>query len=86
LLQQGKSKKKVMVVDEDSTAIRSLTDVLEAKGYSVVESNGNELVENAIAAQPDIIILNSVYSGKQEMVQALRFEKGLENVLFLMYQ
>jgi CheY-like chemotaxis protein len=75
-----------MVVDEDSTAIRSLTDVLEAKGYSVVESNGNELVENAIAAQPDIIILNSVYSGKQEMVQALRFEKGLENVLFLMYQ
>jgi CheY-like chemotaxis protein len=86
LLQQGKSKKKVMVVDEDSTAIRSLTDVLEAKGYSVVESNGNELVENAIAAQPDIIILNSIYSGKQDMVQALRFEKGLENVLFLMYQ
>jgi CheY-like chemotaxis protein len=86
LLQQGKSKKKVMVVDEDSTAIRSLTDVLEAKGYNVVESNGNELVEKAIAAQPDIIILNSVYSGKQEMVQALRFEKGLENVLFLMYQ
>ena len=86
LLQQGKSKKKVMVVDEDSTAIRSLTDVLEAKGYNVVESNGNELVEKAIAAQPDIIILNSIYSGKQEMVQALRFEKGLENVLFLMYQ
>src|SRR6188472_3792848 len=86
LLQQGKSKKKVMVVDEDVTAIRSLTDVLEAKGYNVVESNGNELVENAIAAQPDIIILNSVYSGKQDMVQALRFEKGLENVLFLMYQ
>jgi len=86
LLQQGKSKKKVMVVDEDSTAIRSLTDVLEAKGYSVIESNGNELLENAIATQPDIIILNSIYSGKQEMVQALRFEKGLENVLFLMYQ
>src|SRR6188472_4812390 len=86
LLEQGKSKKKVMVVDEDVTAIRSLTDVLEAKGYNVVESNGNELVENAIAAQPDIIILNSVYSGKQDMVQALRFEKGLENVLFLMYQ
>ena len=85
-LATGKAKEKVMVVDEDSTAIRSLTDVLEAKGYNVVESNGNELVEKAIAAQPDIIILNSVYSGKQEMVQALRFEKGLENVLFLMYQ
>lgn len=86
LLEQGKSKRKVMVVDEDSAAVRTLTDVLETKGYHVVESNGKELVEHAIATQPDIIILNSVYSGKQEVVQTLRFEKGLENVLFLIYQ
>ena len=86
LLEQGKSRKKVMVVDEDSAAVRSLTDVLQAKGYHVVESDGTALVQTAIATQPDIIILNSVQSGKNEMVQALRFEKGLENVLFLMYQ
>jgi signal transduction histidine kinase/CheY-like chemotaxis protein len=86
LLDQGKSKKKVMVVDEDSAAVRSLTDVLQAKGYHVVESNGKELMATAIATQPDIIILNSVNSGKQEIVQTLRFEKGLENVLFLLYQ
>ena len=86
LLEQGKSRKKVMVVDEDSAAIRTLTDVLEAKGYHVVESDGKELVEKAISSQPDIIILNSVHSDKQEMIQTLRFEKGLENVLFLIYQ
>ncbi len=86
LLEQGKSKKKVMVVDEDSTAVRTLTDVLQAKGYQVVESDGKELVEKAILNQPDIIILNSVLSDKQEIVQSLRFEKGLENVLFLIYQ
>ena len=86
LLEQGKSKKKVMVVDEDSAAVRSLTDVLQAKGYHVVESDGKELVENAISTQPDIIILNSVLSDKHEIVQSLRFEKGLENVLFLIYQ
>ena len=86
LLEQGKSKKKVMVVDEDSAAVRSLTDVLQAKGYHVVESDGKELVQKAISAQPDIIILNSVLSDKQEIVQSLRFEKGLENVLFLIYQ
>ena len=86
LLEQGKSKKKVMVVDEDSAAVRSLTDVLQAKGYHVVESDGKELVKKAISAQPDIIILNSVLSDKQEIVQSLRFEKGLENVLFLIYQ
>ena len=75
-----------MVVDEDSAAVRSLTDVLQARGYHVVESNGKELMEKAIATQPDIIILNSVLSGKQEIVQTLRFEKGLENVLFFIYE
>ncbi len=86
LLEQGKSKKKVMIVDEDSEAVRSLTDVLKTKGYHVVESDGKELIEKAISTQPDIIILNSVLSDKQEIVQSLRFEKGLENVLFLIYQ
>ncbi len=86
LLEQGKSKKKVMVVDEDSVTVRVLTDVLEAKGYQVVESDGKELVEKAVSMQPDIIILNSVISDKNEIVKSLRFEKGLENVLFLIYQ
>jgi CheY-like chemotaxis protein len=86
LLEQGKSKKKVMVVDEDTGTMSTLSDVLKAKGYFVVESDGKELMEKAIATQPDIIMINSVLSGKQEIVQTLRFEKGLENVLFLVYQ
>ncbi|HEX5651494.1 MAG TPA: GAF domain-containing protein [Chitinophagaceae bacterium] len=87
LLEQGKSRKKVMVVDEDTAAVKSLTDVLQTRGYQVVESDGTEMVEKAIATQPDIIILNSVMSAnKQEIVQTLRFEKGLENVLFFIYQ
>ena len=75
-----------MVVDEDSVVVRTLADVLQAKGYQVVESDGKELVEKAISTQPDIIILNSVISDRQEIVKSLRFEKGLENVLFLIYQ
>ena len=86
LLEQGKSRKKVLVVDEDSEAVRTLTDVLQAKGYHVMESDGKELLARAIATQPDIIILNSMISEKQEIVQTLRFEKGLENVLLLIYQ
>jgi len=85
LLDQGKSKKKVMVVDEDASTIRSITDVLETRGYQVVESNGSELVSRAVLSKPDIIILNSLLSS-DEAVRALRFEKGLENVLFLIYQ
>ena len=85
LLEQGKSKKKVMVVDEDASTVRTLVNVLEARGYQVVESNGSELVANAVSSKPDIIILNSLLSSNQG-VRSLRFEKGLENVLFLIYQ
>jgi signal transduction histidine kinase/CheY-like chemotaxis protein len=85
LLEQGKSKKKVMVVDEDASTVRTLVNVLEARGYQVVESNGDELVANAVSAKPDIIILNSMLSSNRS-VRSLRFEKGLENVLFLIYQ
>ena len=85
LLDQGKSRKKVMVVDEDASTIRTLTGALETRGYTVVESSGSELVSKAVLSKPDIIILNSLLSS-DEAVRALRFEKGLENVLFLIYQ
>jgi signal transduction histidine kinase/CheY-like chemotaxis protein len=86
LLDQGKSHRKVMIVDEDASAVGTLTQVLKEGGYQVVESNGAELVASAVAAKPDIIILNSLISGRQEAVHSLRFEKGLENVLFLIYR
>jgi CheY-like chemotaxis protein len=86
LLDQGKSHKKVMVVDEDESAVRTLTQVLKEGGYQVVESNGTELMASAVAAKPDIIILNSLVSNRHDAVRSLRFEKGLENVVFLIYQ
>ncbi len=84
LLDQGKSRKKVMVVDEDASTIRTLTDVLETRGYDVVESNGSDLISRAVLSKPDVIILNSLLSSN-EGVRALRFERGMENVLFLIY-
>ena len=86
LLEQGKSKKKVMIVDEDSGAVNTLTEVLQAKGYEVMESSEQELMEKAVANLPDIIIISAGLSGKQDIVKTLRFEKGLENVLFVVYQ
>ena len=86
LLEQGKSKRKVMIVDEDASTAKTLAEVLQTRGYNVVESNGTELIKKAIESKPDIIILNSVLSKDQEMIKTIRFEKGLENVLFMMYQ
>jgi DNA-binding response OmpR family regulator len=86
LLELGRSARRVLVVDEDASAVKMLSDVLQARGYSVSEASGSELVATAVAIQPDIIMLNAILSDKQEVVQLLRFEKGLEHVLFLVYQ
>ena len=54
-----------MVVDEDSVCSAFINRCIANKRIPGVESDGKELVEKAIATQPDIIILNSVFSGKQ---------------------
>jgi signal transduction histidine kinase/CheY-like chemotaxis protein/ligand-binding sensor domain-containing protein len=86
LIEQRKSHKRVMVVDEDASTVRTLTDVLTTRGYTVVEARGDDLMERAVAMQPDIILLNSVSSARSDAAKMLRFEKGMENVLFLVYQ
>lgn len=67
-----------MIVDEDNGTVNTLSEVLKTKGYIVTESNGKELMVNAVANQPDIIIMNSVLSENQEVVKSLRFEKALK--------
>ena len=86
LIEQKKSHKRVLVVDEDASTVRTLTDVLTARGYTVMEARGDDLLARALAVQPDIIMLNSVSSAQSDAVHMLRFEKGMENVLFLVYQ
>lgn len=84
LLSLGHSKKKVLVVDEDETAVKTLSDVLTAKGYNVVGAcNGQECIEKAVTEKPDMIILDAIISDQHDIVKTLRFEKGLENVYFV---
>ena len=85
LLEQRKTHKRVLVVDDDASAVKTLTEVLKARGYSVTEARGHDLFEKAKMLQPDIIMLSSS-DPKPEIVQTLRFEKGLENVLFFVYR
>lgn len=85
LLSQGCSKKKVLVVDDDVNTVKTLVAVLEAKGYAVVETaDGPECIQKAIEMQPDLIILDSVLSRQYDIVKTLRFEKGLENLFFVL--
>ncbi|MBN3962129.1 PAS domain S-box protein [Nostoc sp. NMS8] len=85
LLYQGTSSKKVLVVDKNASALKILSDVLQAQGYSVIEaSNPQECINKALSAKPDMIIIDSIFSQEADLVKTLRFEKDLENVFFIM--
>ncbi|WP_445383196.1 response regulator [Robiginitalea sp. IMCC43444] len=86
LLEQGVSKKRVLVVDEDASTVKSLTDVLTARGYKVVEANPDKLLETASEIKPDIIMLNSLHENGDKSIKELKFQKGMENVMFFVYQ
>jgi hypothetical protein len=66
--------------------VKTLSEVLRARGYTVSDTRGESLDEAARALQPDIIMLSSLSSPTSDVVQMLRFEKGLENVLMFVYQ
>ncbi|MDC0834184.1 PAS domain-containing protein [Geitlerinema sp. CS-897] len=85
LLSQGSSKKKVLVVDRDASALKVLSEVLAAQGYSVAEASTDlECIEKALSLKPDIIAIDSGFFQQHDIVKTLRFEKGLENVLFVL--
>ena len=85
LLSQGSSAKKVLVVDTTASTLLTLSEILKAQGYNVVEaSNGEECIEKALSIKPDMIIVDSVLSQQHDLVKTLRFEKGLENFFFIL--
>lgn len=85
LISKGASKKKVLVVDEDETTIKTLSEALAIKGYNVVSAcNGSECIVRAKTEMPDVIIMDSIISDYDNIVKTLKFEKGLENVLFIL--
>ncbi len=87
LLAQGTSKKKVLVVDEDEATVKTLSDALQSQGYTVTAAyNGDDGVEKAVANRPDMVIVRSLLSEKHNMVKTLRFEKGMENLVFLLFE
>ena len=85
LLNQGVSSRKVLVVDKNASTLKTVSDVLQTQGYDVSEaSNSQECIEKALALQPDMIIVDSLLSQQHNLVKTLRFEKGMENVLFIL--
>ena len=87
LLARGPSKKKVLVVDEDAATVQTLSAALQAQGYSVVSAtSGPDGIARALADQPDLVLVRSALSEQHQVVQTLRFTKGMETVSFLLFE
>jgi signal transduction histidine kinase/DNA-binding response OmpR family regulator len=84
LISQGASRKKVMVVDENASTVEMLTGALAAKGYAVVNASRGDCLLKADLERPDMIIIDAVLSDRHDIVRTLRFNKGLERVVFVL--
>ena len=85
LVSREGTKKKVLLVNQDPQAIKALTQTLQSKGDTIVEvCDGKNCITRAMLTQPDTIIFDASISGYQEIEKALRKEKGLESVSFIL--
>jgi signal transduction histidine kinase/DNA-binding response OmpR family regulator len=85
LIAEGHSNKKVLIIDENLSTVRTLTQALQARGYQVSEADSRtDGMHKALSIRPDMIIVNTLLSEHHHLVKTLRFEKGLENVFFVL--
>lgn len=58
-------KKKILVVDDESTIVELLTIALELKGYDVIcAMNAAEAMKKAVENQPDLMIIDIMLPGE----------------------
>ena len=85
LVSREGTKKKVLLVNQDPQAIKTLTQTLQSKGDTIVEvCDGKNCIARAMLTQPDTVIFDASISGYHEIEKALRKEKGLESVSFIL--
>lgn len=85
LLDQSSSNRKVLMVDLPPSTIKTLTEVLISKGYTVTESTtGNDAIAHALALNPTMVIVDAAISVESDLVKTLRFDNGLEIIFLIM--
>ncbi|MEJ2663030.1 MAG: response regulator [Spirochaetia bacterium] len=85
LITQGETLKKILIVDESESAVKSLADVLQTKGYTVGKAySGRQAIKMARQMKPELIILDSLLKERNEITKTIRFVKGMENVCFIL--
>jgi CheY-like chemotaxis protein len=73
----------VMVIDDDLAALRLMSDYLEEVGLEVLDApNGEEGLEKARHAQPDLILLNVLMPAMDgfETLRRLKADEALQGI------
>jgi PAS domain S-box-containing protein len=82
LLTEGASERNVLIADEHEASVIALGKVLQEKGYRVTStSSPEELVKQAIATKPDLILATAKFAEQQKLI---KMQKGMEHVLSLL--
>jgi CheY-like chemotaxis protein len=79
---------KVLIVDDDPEIVEAMTNLLDAKGYTVVTaSNGTEGIEVAKREKPGLILLDVMMTTKSEgfdVARGLSKDDSLKNIPVIM--
>lgn len=85
LIAQGRSPRKILVVDENETTSKILVDILRSKGFTAVEAtNDAELLKKVASTQPDMVIASVKFWEHSDRAQDLSQAEGLQNAVFLL--
>ena len=85
LVAQKDKKKTVLLISQDPHTIDTLIKAFQAEDETIVKiCNEENCIENAKETQPATIIFDSSISEYQEIEKALRKEKGLESISFIL--
>ena len=85
LVSEKDLKKTILLVSQDSQTIETLTHALQSDEKTIVKICDREsCIKNAKETKPATIIFDSSISGYEELEKALRKEKGLEDISFIL--
>lgn len=85
LVSQPLSDQTILVMDEDASTINPFTTELQRRGHQVIlVHNSQDLIDKIRTLRPHIVIANIDAAKYQTIIQTLRSEIGLDNLVFFL--
>jgi DNA-binding response OmpR family regulator len=87
LLAQGWSHRRAVVIDSDLGMLDTLRTTLEQQGWSVTAvGDPDEALDVARSVLPDVVIANVAVSDRSGLVDVMRAERDMEQVVFILFE